>query len=133
MAEDRLTEAKKALVRYEDRNSKPNPAHLADAVRGLIALVEATPTPVAAAVEASRRWPHTPHDPAAASARSVRRLTFRQGARWALAHREEKADASPRGSSPRCRHCGGAGFISVSKDPDEIADCVCADRPKESV
>ena len=26
-----------------------------------------------------------------------------------------------------CRFCGGAGFISVSKDPDEIADCVCTD------
>lgn len=126
MAEEQLSEAKKALARYEDRNSKPNPAHLADAVRGLIALVEAAPTPVAAAAEASRRWPHTPDDPDVASARSVRRLTFRQGVRWALAHREEEADASPTGAGPQCGYCGGAGFISVSKDPDEIADCVCA-------
>lgn len=40
MSDERLTEARKALSRFEDRNSKPNPAHLADAVRGLIALVE---------------------------------------------------------------------------------------------
>ncbi|GAA1148005.1 hypothetical protein GCM10009651_35900 [Microbacterium natoriense] len=36
----RVIEAKKALTRFEDRNSKPNPAHLADAVRGLLALVD---------------------------------------------------------------------------------------------
>lgn len=40
MSDERLDEAEKALARYEDRSSKPNPAHLADAVRGLIALVE---------------------------------------------------------------------------------------------
>lgn len=45
MTDERLSEARKALARYEDRNSKPNPAHLADAVRGLIALVDEAPTP----------------------------------------------------------------------------------------
>lgn len=30
-------------------------------------------------------------------------------------------------SEPRkdCAHCKGSGIISVSKDPDEVADCVC--------
>lgn len=40
MSDERVIEARKALARFEDRNSKPNPAHLADAVRGLIGLVE---------------------------------------------------------------------------------------------
>lgn len=43
MTDERLTEARKALARYEDRNSRPNPAHLADAVRGLIAMVDEKP------------------------------------------------------------------------------------------
>lgn len=38
MSDEPMAEARKALARYEDRNSKPNPAHLADALRGLIAL-----------------------------------------------------------------------------------------------
>lgn len=42
---ERLNEARKALARYEDRNSKPNPAHLADALRGLIALAEESRAP----------------------------------------------------------------------------------------
>lgn len=35
-------------------------------------------------------------------------------------------------SKPRedCAHCNGSGIISVSKDPDEIADCVCTDPPQ---
>lgn len=41
MTDQRLIEARKALSRYEDRNSRPNPAHLADALRGLIDLAEA--------------------------------------------------------------------------------------------
>lgn len=45
MTDERLSEARKALARYEDRNSKPNPAHLADAIRGLIALADEAPTP----------------------------------------------------------------------------------------
>lgn len=28
---------------------------------------------------------------------------------------------------PDCAHCKGSGIVSVSKDPDEIADCVCTD------
>ena len=28
---------------------------------------------------------------------------------------------------PNCTYCRGAGIISVSKDPDEIIDCVCTD------
>ncbi|UUE19341.1 hypothetical protein [Microbacterium sp. J1-1] len=28
---------------------------------------------------------------------------------------------------PGCTHCGGSGMIRVSKDPDEIDDCVCTD------
>ncbi|KIP90169.1 hypothetical protein RU09_11860 [Microbacterium sp. MEJ108Y] len=47
MSDERLTEARKALARYEDRNSKPNPAHLADAIRGLMALVEELTEPEA--------------------------------------------------------------------------------------
>lgn len=30
---------------------------------------------------------------------------------------------------PDCTYCKGAGIILVSKDPDEIADCVCTDPP----
>ncbi|WP_433584579.1 hypothetical protein [Microbacterium hydrocarbonoxydans] len=33
---------------------------------------------------------------------------------------------NPEPATP-CGYCRGAGFISVSKDPDEIADCVCAE------
>ena len=29
---------------------------------------------------------------------------------------------------PACRYCKGAGFVCVSKDPDEVADCVCTER-----
>lgn len=47
MSDERLDEARKALTRYEDRNSKPNPAHLADAIRGLISLAEELTEPVA--------------------------------------------------------------------------------------
>ena len=43
------------------------------------------PSDALAAEEADRRWPHTPGDPDAASARSARRLSFRQGAEWARA------------------------------------------------
>lgn len=34
-------------------------------------------------------------------------------------------------SKPRegCVHCNGVGIISVSKDPDEIDDCMCTDPP----
>lgn len=28
---------------------------------------------------------------------------------------------------PGCAYCKGSGIISVSKDPDEVADCVCTD------
>lgn len=45
MSAERLDEARKALARYEDRNSKPNPAHLAEALRGLIAIVEEVAEP----------------------------------------------------------------------------------------
>lgn len=43
-------------------------------------------------------------------------------------------DVDPAGAaqSAPCGYCKGAGFISVSKDPDEIADCVCVERLKES-
>jgi len=35
-------------------------------------------------------------------------------------------------SSPRvgCPYCKGSGIVSVSKDPDEVADCVCTDPPR---
>ncbi len=35
-------------------------------------------------------------------------------------------------SKPRenCAHCKGSGIVSVSKDPDEVADCVCTDPPR---
>lgn len=32
---------------------------------------------------------------------------------------------------PNCTYCRGVGIISVSKDPDEIADCVCTDPVDE--
>lgn len=34
-------------------------------------------------------------------------------------------------SNPRsgCTSCKGSGIVSVSKDPDEVADCVCTDPP----
>lgn len=28
---------------------------------------------------------------------------------------------------PACTHCNGSGILAVSKDPDEIVDCVCTD------
>lgn len=31
---------------------------------------------------------------------------------------------------PDCAYCRGAGIISVSKDPDLEADCVCTDPPE---
>lgn len=31
---------------------------------------------------------------------------------------------------PDCAHCKGSGIIAVSKDPDEVADCVCTDPPR---
>lgn len=31
---------------------------------------------------------------------------------------------------PDCEHCKGTGGIRVSKDPDEVADCVCTDPPR---
>jgi hypothetical protein len=31
---------------------------------------------------------------------------------------------------PDCEHCKGTGGIRVSKDPDEVADCVCTDPPE---
>lgn len=37
---EKLDNAKKALHRYNDRNSKPNPAHLAGALADLIAIIE---------------------------------------------------------------------------------------------
>lgn len=39
-AEVKIERAKAALRRFEDRNSKPNPAHLAEAVRDMVALAE---------------------------------------------------------------------------------------------
>lgn len=45
MSDERVIEARKALARFEDRNSKPNPAHLADTVRRLIGLVEELTAP----------------------------------------------------------------------------------------
>ena len=44
-ARPEVVEAKKALSRYDDWNSKPNPAHLADAIRGLLSVVEQSVTP----------------------------------------------------------------------------------------
>ena len=41
------------------------------------------PSDAQAEEEANRRWPHTPGDPVTASARSARRLSFRQGVIWA--------------------------------------------------
>lgn len=32
---------------------------------------------------------------------------------------------------PNCTYCRGAGIVSVSKDPDEIIDCVCTDPVNE--
>ncbi|MEA1264181.1 hypothetical protein MicroSTF_14150 [Microbacterium sp. STF-2] len=32
---------------------------------------------------------------------------------------------------PNCTYCRGVGIISVSKDPDEIIDCVCTDPVDE--
>jgi len=29
---------------------------------------------------------------------------------------------------PNCEYCRGFGIVSVSKDPDEVADCVCTDQ-----
>ncbi len=40
MTNDSVIEARRALARYEDRNSKPNPAHLADAIRLLLARID---------------------------------------------------------------------------------------------
>lgn len=40
MTDDSVIEARRALARYEDRNSKPNPAHLADAIRLLLARID---------------------------------------------------------------------------------------------
>jgi len=31
---------------------------------------------------------------------------------------------------PGCAYCKGSGIISVSKDPDEVIDCVCTDPPE---
>lgn len=42
LLESRLVAAQKALSRFEDRNSRPNPGHLADALRDLI---ESIPNP----------------------------------------------------------------------------------------
>lgn len=47
--------------------------------------VQGEPTDAAAEAEANRRWPHVPGDPDASSARSARRLSFRQGVSWAHA------------------------------------------------
>lgn len=35
-------------------------------------------------------------------------------------------------SEPRtdCAHCKGSGIVRVSKDPDEVADCICTDAPR---
>lgn len=32
--------------------------------------------------------------------------------------------------NPNCGWCHGSGIVSVSKDPDEIGDCVCTDLPR---
>lgn len=50
--------------------------------------VDGEPSDAHAAEEADRRWPHTPGDPDTASARSARRLSFRQGVEWARAAEE---------------------------------------------
>lgn len=33
---------------------------------------------------------------------------------------------------PDCAYCKGSGIVSVSKDPDDISDCVCT-RPPERI
>lgn len=34
---------------------------------------------------------------------------------------------------PGCTHCKGSGIVSVSKDPDEVAECECTDPVNRAV
>lgn len=36
-------------------------------------------------------------------------------------------------SRPDCRFCKGSGMVSVSKDPDEVAECACIDPVDRAV